>query len=407
MARRRDADPINRAEGGMSVAFLPYGHQSIDDADIAAVAATLRAEYLTGGPKVEEFEHAFAKATGAPHAVACNSGTAALHLAALSLDLSPDQAAVVPAMTFLATANVVRMTGAEVTFADVDADTGLMTEATFTAAADRYDGGKQLTAAFPVHLNGQVGDMGRLAQAAAPRGITLVEDACHALGVPDVASSSSAAVCFSTHPVKAIATGEGGVVTTRESQRAHRMRRLRSHGMSRDSGSFVNRNLAFDNGTANSWYYEMQEIGWNYRIPDLLCALGISQLTKLNQFAARRREIAVLYDRLLAPLAPNVRPAPHDTSRHGWHLYVILIDFNSIRITRAHLMKALREKGIGTQVHYIPLHHQPYYRARYGDLLLPGADRYYSRCLSIPIFPAMTNDDVHRVVQELSTLVMH
>lgn len=386
--------------------FLPYGRQQIDDDDVAAVTAALRSNYLTTGPRVAEFERSFAQATGATHAVACNSGTAALHLAVLACDIGPADAAIVPAMTFLATANAVRMAGAEVVFADVDPDTGLMTGATLAAARERAKSVElDVKAALPVHVNGQLCDMDGLAGVARVHNMLLIEDACHSLGVPDVGRGDrSAAACFSTHAVKAIATGEGGVVTTADAARAARMRRLRSHGMVRDAADFRNRDLGFEGADANPWYHEMREVGWNYRMPDILCALGLSQLGKLARFRRRRLEIAALYDRLLAPLAPAIRPVPHGDRSHGWHLYVVLIDFAALGITRAKLMRRLSEQGIGTQVHYIPVHQQPYYRDRYGEIALAGADAYYARCLSIPFFPAMDDADVRRVADALTEL---
>lgn len=387
--------------------FLPYGRQTIDDDDVAAVATALRSDFLTTGPLVGAFEAAFASAAGARHAIACNSGTAALHLAALALDLRDGDAAIVPAVTFLSTANVVRMTGAEVAFADVDPWSGLLTPESLDAACAAVKPGTKLRAAFPVHLNGQVCDMPGLAGVAKHHDLQLVEDACHALGVEGIgATKHSAIACFSTHPVKAIATGEGGVVTTADAGLAARMRKLCSHGMTRDAGSFENRDLAFDkDGQPNPWYYEMAEIGWNYRMPDVLCALGISQLRKLDKFTARRREIAVLYERLLPRLAPAIRPVAAANATHGWHLYAIHVDFPALGTTRARMMKALREEGIGTQVHYIPLHRQPYYRQRYGEIALPGAEAYYEQILSIPMYPSMTDGDVERVVSALSRFV--
>ena len=390
-----------------SAGFLAYGRHSIDQDDVAAVIAVLQSDWLTSGPQVEIFEQAFCTATGASDAVACNSGTAALHLAALALKLGPGDAAVVPTMTFLATANVIRMTGAEVVFADVDPDTGLMTPATLLDAVERAKN-KGLTpkTAWPVHLNGQVCDMAALAATARPAGLNLVEDACHALGVPMVGSNEhSVLACFSTHPVKAIATGEGGLVTTRDEQLAQRMRELRTHGMVRAPDRFLDRGLGYDRDAPNPWYYEMHEVGWNYRIPDLLCALGTNQLRKLPGFYRRRQDIAAHYDRLLAPLAPAIRPVPHGIRPHGWHLYALLVDFAALGMSRRTFMNALREREIGTQVHYIPVHRQPYYRARYGELALSGADAYYARCLSIPLFPAMTNGDATRVAAVIADVV--
>jgi UDP-4-amino-4,6-dideoxy-N-acetyl-beta-L-altrosamine transaminase len=386
--------------------FLPYGRQTIEDDDIAAVAAALQDDFLTTGPRVDEFERAFAEATGATHAVVCNSGTAALHLAAMALDLGPDDAAIVPSMTFLATANVIRMAGAEVVFADVDAETGLMTPDTLEAACKAAVAlGLKPKAALPVHLNGQVADMASFAAVAEAHSVALIEDACHALGVADIgATRHSRMACFSTHPVKAIATGEGGMVTTADAGLARRMYRLRSHGMTREPSDFENRDLAFDGNAANPWYYEMPDIGWNYRLPDVLCALGASQLKKLDRFFRRRIEIATLYDALLTPLAPVLRPVPHGNAPHGWHLYALLIDFTALGTSRARFMAALRSDGVGTQVHYIPVHRQPYYRRRYGELALPGADAYYARCLSVPIFPSMKDDEVERVVAAIRKL---
>jgi UDP-4-amino-4,6-dideoxy-N-acetyl-beta-L-altrosamine transaminase len=386
--------------------FLPYGRHCIDDDDVAAVAAVLKSDFLTGGPMVERFEQAFAAATGAADAVACNSGTAALHLAALAGDLGPGGAAIVPSVTFLATANAVAMTGADVVFADVDPDTGLITPQSFDEAIARARAaGVAVRAAIPVHLNGQVCDMRGLAQVAEAHGIALIEDACHALGETDIGATEFArAACFSTHPVKAIATGEGGVVTTADRATADRMRRLRNHGMVRDPSLLEDRTLSFGPDGANPWSYEMHEIGWNYRLPDIACALGLSQIRKLGPMIARRRDIARRYDALLAPLAPSVRPVPHGARPHGWHLYAILVDFNAIGMDRAAFMRALRSEGIGSQVHYIPVHRQPCYRRRHPDLMLPGAESYYARCLSIPFFPSMSDEDVERVAATIATV---
>jgi UDP-4-amino-4,6-dideoxy-N-acetyl-beta-L-altrosamine transaminase len=385
--------------------FLPYSRQWVGDEDVAAVASALRGDFLTTGPLVEAFETDFAKATGARFAIACNSGTAALHLAAMALGLGPGQAAVVPTITFLASANAMRMTGAEVVFADVDPVTGLMTPGTFADALDRA-GSQNVKAAVPVHLNGAVCAMADLAAIARPRGIRMIEDACHALGVPGVGGNAySEVACFSTHPVKIIATGEGGAAVTTDARLAEKMARSRNHGMIRNGGEFLRGDLAFENGVQNAWYYEMHELGWNYRQPDVLCALGLSQLKKLDRFWRRRTEIAALYDQSLAALAPIMRPVSRGPGPHGWHLYVLLVDFQQLGMTRTQLMDALRDKGIGTQVHYMPVHWQPYYRERYGRLSLPGAEAYYARCLSIPIFPKMSDDDVRYVAGTLADIV--
>lgn len=391
--------------------FLPYGRQTIEDDDIAAVAAALRGELLTTGPAVAAFEDAFASRVGAPHAVACNSGTAALHLAALALELGPGDAVVVPSVTFLATANAVRYVGAEVIFSDVDLETGLMGPQHLEESLSRADGISP-RAVFPVHLNGQPVDIQSLAQIARRNSLAIVEDACHALGGMSAGASIGACplssmACFSSHPVKAIATGEGGMVTTADETLAERLRLSRNHGMIRDPAAFIDRKLAFAaDGSPNPWYYEMHQPGFNYRLSDINCALGLSQLAKLDRFVTRRQELADLYDRFLLPLAPIMRPVSRVAwGQSGWHLYVVRIDFAAIGLDRAAAMARLRERGIGTQVHYLPLHRQPYYSDRYGPLSLPGADAYYRQILSLPLFPAMDDGDVERVVEGLAELV--
>jgi dTDP-4-amino-4,6-dideoxygalactose transaminase len=243
--------------------------------------------------------------------------------------------------------------------------------------------------------------------------LAVVEDAAHAVGTTYGGNAQaqvgdcrySRMAVFSFHPVKTIAMGEGGAVTTNDSALRERLTRLRSHGMVRDPATFENRDLAFDaDGHANPWYYEMPEPGYHYRATDIQCALGLSQLHKLDRFAERRRHLMARYRDLLAPLAPLVRLAPAPTDCvPAWHLCTLLIDFAAVGTSRAQVMAALRARGIGSQVHYIPVHLQPYYRRRYGELRLPGAESYYARCLSVPLFPGMADGDVDRVVDALAT----
>jgi UDP-4-amino-4,6-dideoxy-N-acetyl-beta-L-altrosamine transaminase len=385
----------------MAEPVLPYGRQTIEDDDISAVVEALKADFLTTGPTVEAFETAFAEAVGARHAVACANGTAALHLAMLALDVQPGEAVIAPSITFLATANCARYVGAEVVFADVDPASGLMTPQSLGDALGRV-GERRLRAVLPVHLRGDAADLPGLATLANGAGAVLVEDAPHALGTTmtfgNVAEKvgdarHSAMATFSFHPVKTIATGEGGMVTMNDAALAQRLRMLRSHGMVRPAG-------------ADPWWYEMAEPGFNYRLPDILCALGLSQLAKLPRFAARRRTLAKAYETALAPLAPLVRIA----ARPAWsdpvlHLMCVLIDFEAAGLTRRQVVEALRERGVGTQVHYIPVHRQPYYRARYGELSLPGADAWYDRCLSLPLYPGMADADVSRVAAALADVL--
>lgn len=394
--------------------MIPYGRQCIEDDDVAAVAEVLRGDFLTGGPAVEAFEAGLAAAVGAPFAVASSNGTTALHLAMLALGIGPGDAVVVPTLTFLATANAARYVGADVWFADVDADTGLLTADTLRRRLQEGGPGTP-KAVVPVHLSGQCVAMDEILAVAADHGLAVVEDACHAIGgayevggrrIAVGGSGGSAMTCFSFHPVKTIAMGEGGAVTTAHPVLAERLRRLRNHGMVRDAAAMTQPEEARDaDGAPNPWYYEMPELGFNYRASDLQCALGASQLRKLDRFMAARRGLAALYDEALAPLAPAIRPVPRRAADDGWHLYAVLVDFPAIGISRARLMNALRERGIGTQVHYLPVHRQPYYRGLYGRLDLPGADAYYARCLSLPLYPAMTPDMVETVVRTLADIM--
>jgi UDP-4-amino-4,6-dideoxy-N-acetyl-beta-L-altrosamine transaminase len=386
------------SSGGGAPPFLPYGRQTIEDDDVAAVAAALRADFLTTGPTVEAFETAFKQKVGAGHAIAAANGTATLHLAMLALGVGEGDVCIAPSVTFLATANCARYVGAEVVFADVDPHSGLMTPDTLAEALKRAEG-RKVRAVLPVHLRGDVCDLPGLKARADGVGAVLVEDAPHALGsvgtfdgvahpVGDGAFSSFAS--FSFHPVKTLATGEGGMLTTNDAALAARARSLRGHGMVRPAG-------------AEPWVYEMPELGFNYRIPDVLCALGISQLAKLDRFVARRRALAALYAEKLAALAPVVRLAESPAgSDPALHLLTVLIDFEAAGSTRRAVVEALKTQGVGSQVHYIPVHRQPYYQARYGALDLPGADAWYARCLTLPLYPGMADGDVDRVVEALA-----
>ncbi len=379
-------------------AFLPYGRQTIEDDDVAAVAAALRADFLTTGPTVEAFETAFKQKVGAEHAIAVANGTATLHLAMMALGVGEGDVCIAPSVTFLATANCARYVGAEVVFADVDPNSGLMTPDTLADALARV-GDRPVKAVLPVHLRGDVCDLPALRDLAGAAGAVLVEDAPHALGsigtfdgvehrVGDGAYSAFAS--FSFHPVKTLATGEGGMLTTNDAALAARARSLRGHGMVRPPGS-------------DPWWYEMPEIGFNYRIPDVLCALGLSQLAKLDRFVARRQALTARYADRLADFGATVRLA----SRPAWsnpalHLLTVLIDFEALGTTRRAVVEDLKALGIGSQVHYIPVHLQPYYVQRYGALDLPGAKAWYARCLTLPLYPAMSESDVDRVVDALS-----
>jgi len=387
---------------------LPYGRQWIEEDDVAAVVAALRSDMIAHGPRVTGFEQAFAAAVGAREAVACASGTAALHLALASLDVGPGDVCVVPAITFLSTATAARFCGAEVAFADVDPETGLMTPETLEAALAKAGRAK---AVLPVHLGGRLCDMEGIADVAARAGALVVEDASHAVGGVDAAGAPvgacarSAAATFSFHPVKTLAAGEGGMVALNDPERAGRMRRLRNHGVTHDPALMVEAGSLDDAGARNPWAYEQVELGFNYRMNELEAALGLSQLGKLSRFVARRRVLADLYLCALSPLAPLVRPVPLGQGAPGLHLFQVLIDFEAAGVSRAEVMRRLAAEGIATQVHYIPLYRQPYFKDRYGEMRLAGAEAFYARVLALPLFPAMADSDVERVGAALARVL--
>jgi UDP-4-amino-4,6-dideoxy-N-acetyl-beta-L-altrosamine transaminase len=382
---------------------LPYGRQWIEEEDIAAVVEVLRSDYLAHGPTVAAFERAFAQAVGAGEAVACSSGTAALHLALRGRDIGPGDRCVVPAITFLSTATAALLCGAEVALADVDPETGLMTPDTLAEAI----GKRPVSAVLPVHLGGRQADIAALSGLAHAAGAVVVEDACHAIGgtdrfgVPIGACRGSEAATFSFHPVKTLAAGEGGMVTLNDAERAGRLRRLRNHGVTHDPAAMTEPDSLDAAGERNPWSYEQLELGFNYRMDEMSAALGLSQLSRLALFARRRSRLAVLYDAALRPLAPLVRPARQSDGRPALHLYQVLIDFEAAGVTRAALTRRMSALGVSTQVHYIPLYRQPFFRQRYGEMRLDGAEAFYGRVLALPLFPAMAEGDVERVTTAL------
>lgn len=400
-----------------SAPFLPYGRQLIEEDDVAAVVEVLRGDWLTTGPAVDRFEKRACAHLGADHAVACANGTAALHLAAMAIGLQRGDKAVVPSMTFLATANAATYVGAEVVFADCDPESGVMGVDDFEEALSRA--GPGVRAVFPVHLTGQCADLEAIYGLAKSKGIAVIEDAAHAIGSRYTVSGGeerfigncmdSGIATFSLHPVKTVTMGEGGLVTTNDAALAERARRFRSHGMVRDPERFENTALGFmKDGSPNPWYYEMVEPGFNYRATDFQCALGMSQLGKLTRFAEHRRKLVAHYDQLLAGLNLPVMPIRKQSHCEAvWHLYAILIDFAEIGLERGIVMQRLRDQGIGTQVHYIPVHKQPYYERQSNGLRLPGTDRYYEMTLSLPLFAGMGEADVERVVEALRKSLSH
>jgi perosamine synthetase len=369
-------------------AFLPYGRQSIGEDDIAAVVEALRSDWLTTGPRVGSFETALAAATGCREAVAVSSGTAALHLAMLALRIGPGDEVIVPTLTFAASANCVTYCGGTPVFADVDAATLLIDPAVVARLIT-----PRTRAIIAVDFAGQPCDYPALRALADAHGLALVADACHSLGASlDGRPSGSLAdlTCFSLHPVKHITTGEGGAVTTDDELLARRLRSLRNHGVTADRR---------EREAAGAWFYEMTELGFNYRLSDIACALGESQLRKLPGWIARRQELAARYDAKLDEALPDVgRLATRPGVAHAFHLYVTRV------ADRDTVFGRLRAAGIGANVHYIPVHLHPYYRERLGTGpgLCPVAEAAYAEILSLPLFPQMGKADVDYVVATLA-----
>jgi perosamine synthetase len=372
---------------------IPYGRQTVDEDDIRAVVEVLRSDWLTTGPLVGRFEEAFAASVGARFAVAYSSGTAALHGAMHAAGVGPGDEAVVPPMTFAASANCVVYQGGTPVFADVDPGTLLVDPA---RAAEKV--GPNTRVLIAVDYAGQPCDYGALREIARSRGLVLVADACHALGATldgSPAGSLADLTVFSFHPVKHITTGEGGMVTTDRPEFAQRLRLFRNHGISTDHRQREEK---------GQWFYEMVDLGYNYRITDFQCALGLSQFGKLPAWVRRRQELAARYDRALAAI-PGVRPLGlRPGVSHAYHLYVVRID---AAIGRDRVFQALRARGIMANVHYIPVHLHPFYRERFGTGpgLCPVAEAAYGEILSLPMFPALTDTDQDRVVETLAAVV--
>jgi len=380
--------------------FIPYGRQSISPKDIRAVTEALRSDHLTTGPRVRQFEEKLAAYCGARFAVVCSSGTAALHLACLALGLKEKDAIVTSPITFLATANCARYVGAEVAFSDIDERTANLDPAKLSQTLGRT---RRAKAVFPVHFAGQPADMESISRIARAKGLKIVEDACHALGASYKTKNGqtvkvgscrhSDMSVFSFHPIKTITTGEGGAVTTNDEKLRDRLFLFRNHGMQKKEG-------------VGPWYYEMSEMGFNYRLTDIQCALGISQLERADFFVRQRRKIARFYDESFAG-SSTVTPL---SDLHGAissrHLYAVRINFKKLGQNRSGVMRALAWRGIGTQVHYIPVHLQPYYKKRYGARKgdLPAAEKYYEEALSLPLYPLMTMPAARKVTQEVGRI---
>jgi perosamine synthetase len=387
-------------DGGTPVRekLLPYGRQSIGEDDVQAVAEVLRSDWLTTGPKVGEFEEAFADRVGAKYAVSFSSGTAALHGAAFAAGLKPGDEAITTPMTFAATANCVLYQGATPVFADVSADTlNLEPEQVGARMTERT------RVVIPVDYAGHPADLDAILELAAAHGMAVIEDASHALGAEyrgRRTGSVADMTVFSFHPVKHLATGEGGMVTTERSDYAQALRRFRNHGISSD---------ARQRQADGQWHYEMVSLGFNYRLTDIACALGLSQLKKLEANLLRRREIAARYGAAFRNLAGVLPPAVRADVNPAWHLYPIRLNLEKLTADRAQVFRALRAENIGVNVHYIPVHRHPYYRDRFGYRggEYPVAEDAYERLISLPMFQGMSNEDVEDVIRAVGKVASH
>lgn len=380
---------------------IPYGRQDITSADIDAVVTTLKSDYLTQGPRVPEFEEAVAAHVGAAHAVAVNSATSALHIACLALGLGPGDWMWTSPITFVASANCALYCGARVDFVDIDPRTyNLSPDALAHKLAQAERDGRLPKVVIPVHLCGQSCDMSAIHDLSLRYGFKIIEDASHAIGGKYRGEfigngRYSDITVFSFHPVKIITTAEGGLALTNNASLAAAMARLRSHGITRDPTEMTH-------APDGPWYYQQIDLGFNYRMTELQGALGLSQLTRLDAYVARRHEIANRYNALLAPLAVTTPWQLPDTWS-GLHLYVVRIDSEVAGRERDEVFAALRELGIGVNVHYIPVHLQPYYQRlgfRAGDF--PEAERYYAEAMSLPMYATLSNAQQNEVVAALS-----
>ncbi len=382
--------------------LLPYGRQSLDDGDIQAVVEVLKTDWLTTGPKIGEFEERFAAWIGARHAVSFSSGTAALHGAAFTAGLGPGDEAITTPMTFCATANCILYQGARPVFADVSPD---------TLNLDPGEVSKKISsrtkAIIAVDYAGHPAVLDELAEQAKTQGALLIEDACHALGAEfqgkRVGGIADMTV-FSFHPVKHLTTGEGGMVATNDARLAETLRRFRNHGISSE---------APERQEAGQWFYEMVLLGFNYRLTDIACALGLSQLERLTENLARRREIAAQYAAAFRDLAAGafsaiVIPTVREGVVPAWHLYPVRLNLEMLGVGRREIFRALRAENIGVNVHYIPVHQHPYYRDRFkSHESYPVAESAYERLISLPMFHSMTVQDVEDVIHAVGKVLMH
>jgi UDP-4-amino-4,6-dideoxy-N-acetyl-beta-L-altrosamine transaminase len=384
--------------------LIPYGRQSISEADIEAVAEVLRSDFLTQGPVVPAFEDAVASLCGARFGIAANSATSALHLACLALGVGPGDRVWTSPITFVASANAALYCGAQVDFVDIDERSYNMSPALLEEKLKQAaDAGALPKAIVPVHLAGQSCDMAAIHAAANRYGVRIIEDASHAVGGtyrgrPVGSCEFSDIAVFSFHPVKIVTTGEGGMAMTNDPALAELMATDRTHGITRDPAKLQHTDVG-------PWHYEQQRLGFNYRMTDIAAALGLSQLTRIEEFLARRREIAAAYDTAFANL-PLSCPWQDPETLSAWHLYIVRIDRRRVRRSHREVFDALRSDGIGVNLHYIPVYRQPYYRKLgFGQGYCPNAEAYYAEAISLPMYPALTDEEQREVVAAVTKAV--
>lgn len=386
--------------------MIPYGRQEINQQDIDAVIGVLKSDFLTQGPQVPLFEKAIRDVVHADYACAVNSATSALHIACLALGVGKGDVVWTTPITFVASANCALYCGAYIDFVDIDPDSyNLSSKMLEQKLVDAKINSLPLPkVVIPVHLCGQPCEMDKIYELSVKYGFSIIEDASHAIGGkykgrPIGNCEYSDITIFSFHPVKIVTTAEGGVATTNNKTIAKRLELLRSHGITRDE-SFMN------NDSHGSWYYEQVDLGYNYRMTEMQAALGVSQMSRLHKFVAKRNELAERYDELLQSL-PLVTPKQIDDSYSGRHLYVIRLKLDEIAMSHQYVFEKLRERGIGVNLHYIPVHTQPYYQELLGKkTYFPEAERYYREAFSIPLFHTMTKEQQDKVIQEIKSLII-
>ena len=380
--------------------YIPYGRQSITDKDIQAVSEVLYSPFITQGPIIQKFEKALAGYVGSKYAVAFSSGTAALHAAAFSAGIRAGDEAITTPITFVATANCILYQEGIPVFADID-------PITLTINSEEIKRGitKRTKCVLPVDLAGHPSNLEKIFEIARENNLVIIEDAAHSIGAEYQDSKGINHKCgdcshadmaiFSFHPVKHITTGEGGMVVTNNEDYCDKLRSFRTHGIIKEKGKMSEYH--------GEWYYEMQNLGYNYRITDFQCALGLSQLNRLDEFIDRRREIVNIYNESFKDILGLIIPEEAENVKSSFHLYILQIEARIVKKTKRQIFHFLREQGIIVNVHYIPVHYQPYYKKRFGDKKgqYPHAEKYYERALTLPLYPTLNNNEIEYVIKKV------